>query len=63
LKASLSAPEISSLVTRCGYDAALGRMADRDRPSLESGIVALFDGRVEGVHVDVDDPANPPLVH
>ena len=31
--------------------------------SLKSGIVALFDGRIEGVHVDVDDPANPLLVH
>jgi hypothetical protein len=34
-------------------DAALGRVADRDRPSLKIRIVALFDGRIEGVHIDV----------
>jgi hypothetical protein len=26
-------------------------------------VVALFDRRIERVHVDVDDLANPPLVH
>jgi hypothetical protein len=33
-------------------------MADGHRPSPEIGIVPLFDRRVEGVHVDVDDFAN-----
>jgi hypothetical protein len=34
----------------------IGRVADRDRSTLESGIFVLF-------HRRMDDPANPPLVH
>jgi hypothetical protein len=33
-------------------------VADRDRAPTERGIVALFHGREEGVHVDVDDLAD-----
>jgi hypothetical protein len=32
--------------------------ADRDRLTLERRIVALFDRRVEGIHVDMDDLAD-----
>jgi UDP-N-acetylmuramyl tripeptide synthase len=38
-------------------------MADCDWLTLEGRIVALLDRRVEGVHVDVNDLANPPFVH
>ena len=38
-------------------------MTDRDRPAFESGVVTLLDGRIEGVHVDVDDLADPLSVH
>ena len=41
-----------------GDDAALvGGSADDDGASAEGGIVADFDGREEGVHVDVEDGA------
>jgi len=36
-------------------DAALARSADRDRLAALFGIVALFDGCVESIHVDMDD--------
>jgi hypothetical protein len=35
-------------------------MADRHWLTLEGRIVALLDRRVESVHVDVNDLANPP---
>jgi hypothetical protein len=63
LKASLSAPEASRLVTRGSNDAAFGWVADRHWSTPESGIIALFHGRIEGIHIDVDDLANRPLVH
>jgi hypothetical protein len=37
------------------HDAALAGAADGDRFAAEIWIVPLLDGRVEGVHVDVDD--------
>ena len=50
--------ELSSLVARGRDDAAaLGIPADGNGPSPERGIVALLDGRVEGVHVEVEDAA------
>jgi hypothetical protein len=36
-------------------DAAFARSADRNRLATQLGIVALFDRRVERVHVDMDD--------
>jgi hypothetical protein len=33
-------------------------VADRNRPPAKRRIVALFDRRIEGVHVDVDDLAH-----
>ena len=55
--------ETSRLVARRGNDAAFGRIADRHRLAFEGRIVALFDRRIERVHVDVDDLAHPPFVH
>ena len=44
------------LVARRGHDApALGRPAHHDGPAGERRVVALLDGRVERVHVDVED--------
>jgi hypothetical protein len=63
LTASPSDPETSRLVARRGNDAAFGRIADRHRLALESRIVALLHRRIERIHVDVDDLANPPFVH
>jgi hypothetical protein len=34
-------------------------VADRERAAAKAGIIALFDRRIEGVHVDMDDLANP----
>ena len=38
-------------------------MADCDWLTLEGRIIALLNRRVESVHVDVNDFANPPFVH
>jgi hypothetical protein len=38
-------------------------MADCDWLTLQGRIIALLDRRVESVHVDVNDLANPTLVH
>jgi hypothetical protein len=38
-------------------------MADCDWLTFEGRIVALLDRRVESVHVDVNDLANPPFGH
>jgi hypothetical protein len=32
-------------------------VTDRERTSAKAGIVTLFDRRIEGVHVDMDDLA------
>ncbi len=55
--------EASRLVTRRSNHAPLCWEEDRHRSTHDSGIVALFDRRIERVHIDVDDLANPPLVH
>ena len=52
--------ELAGLVAGGRHDAPLARPADCDRLAAELGIVALLDGRVEGVHVDVDDLPLPP---
>ena len=50
--------ELPRLVARRRDDAAtFGAAADGDRLAAQLGAVALFDGRVERVHVDVKDPA------
>ena len=44
----------------CGRDdaAAIGPAADGDRLAAQRRIVALFNRRVERVHVDVEDAAH-----
>src|SRR5208283_1628674 len=49
--------EGARLVTRCGNHAPLGAVADGDRTASKLRIVALFDRRIERVHVDMDDLA------
>src|SRR5438067_10659170 len=41
-------------------DAALARSANRDRLSAQIRVIALFDGCVESIHVDMDDLARAP---
>jgi hypothetical protein len=36
---------------------ALARSADRDRLAAQLRVIALFDGCVESIHVDMDDLA------
>ena len=43
------------LVARGGYHTSCAATANGDRPTPQSRIVALFYGRIESVHVDVDD--------
>jgi hypothetical protein len=38
-------------------------MADCDWLTLQGQIIALLDRRVESVHVDVNDFANPLFIH
>ena len=49
--------EAPGLVARRRHDAALARAAHRDGLAAQGGVVALLHGRVEGIHVDVDDLA------
>jgi hypothetical protein len=46
------------LVARCGHDASFGTVANRDRAAPKVRVVALFNRRIERVHVDVDDLAH-----
>ena len=50
--------EDAGLITCCRNHAPLGTMAYRHGAPLERRIVALFDRRIERVHVDVDDLAH-----
>jgi len=54
--------ERARFVTCRRDDAAFARSADRHRFAAQLGIIALFDRRVERVHVDMDDfaEAAPP---
>ena len=45
--------ELTGLVARGRHDAALAGSADGDRLAAKVGIVPLFHGCIEGVHVDV----------
>src|SRR5262249_59747842 len=49
--------EPAGLVARGRHDAALARATDRDGLAAELRIVPLLDGRVERIHVDVNDLA------
>ena len=51
--------EFSRFIARRRDDTALARSANGDRLAAQLRIVALLDGGVEGVHVDVDDLALP----
>ena len=53
--------EGAHLVARGQHHAALRVAADDDRPAAQLGPVALLDGRVEGVHVHVEDGAHAAL--
>ena len=55
--------ERARLVARRRDDAALvGVAADGDRLAAQRRVVALLDGRVEGVHVDVEDAPHAAVV-
>ncbi len=45
------------LITRGRHDPARSRATNSDRNPAQRRIVALFHGRVESVHIDVDDTA------
>ena len=47
--------EPARLVARRRHHPAFPTAADRHRPAAQARVIALLDGRVEGVHVDVDD--------
>jgi hypothetical protein len=49
--------KLPCLVACRGHDAALARSADRDRLAAQLRVVALFDGCIESIHVDMDDLA------
>ena len=49
--------EFSRFIARSRHDAALALAADRDWLAAQFGAIALLDRGVEGVHVDMDDPA------
>ena len=55
--------EGARLVARRGHDPPLGAVSDRDGTPSKRRDITLFDRRIERVHVDVDDLANPPFVH
>ena len=55
--------ELAGFVAGCSHDAALTGSADGNRLAAEIRIVPLFDRRVEGVHIDVDDLALAAFVH
>src|SRR6185503_4418159 len=54
--------ELARLVARRRNDAALRRIAaDRDRLAAQRWIIALLDGRVERVHVDMKNSSHTPV--
>lgn len=48
-------PERAGFITGRGHDAARSVIAHSDGPPPEFGTVALFDGCVESIHVDMYD--------
>jgi hypothetical protein len=55
--------ELAGFVARRRHDATLAGSADGDRLAAKLRIIPLFDGCVEGVHVDVDDLPLAVFVH
>ncbi len=51
------APEDSRFVGGCSDDTSWAIASDEDGLASAFGVVALFDGGEEGVHVDVEDGA------
>jgi hypothetical protein len=51
--------EAPRLVAGGRHDAALARAADRDRLAPQLGIVPLLDRCIEGIEIDMHDPALP----
>ena len=47
--------KLPRLVACRSNDAALARAADRDRLAAQIRVIALFDGCVESIHIDMDD--------
>ncbi len=47
--------EVAGFVRGGANYASTAEPADDDRPPAELGAVALLDGRVKGVHIDVQD--------
>ena len=47
--------ELARLIAGSGDDTSLVGMTDGDRLAAQFGIVALFNGGVEGIHVDMYD--------
>ena len=47
--------ELARLIAGCGDDTSLVGVADGDRLAAQFGIVALFNGGVEGIHIDMYD--------
>ena len=48
-------PEPPGLVAGRRSDAAVGSTAYDDRSATQAGIVSLFDRRIEGVHIDMQN--------
>ena len=56
-------PKAPRFVTRRRNHASLRRIADRHRSIFKIQVIALLDGRIESIHVDVNDLVNPPFFH
>ena len=56
-------PKAPRFVTCRSNHASLRWVADRHRSILKIRVVALLNGRIESVHVDVNDLADLPFVH
>ena len=48
-------PELPRFIACRRDDAAFARSANRDWLAAQLGLIALFDRRVERVHIDMDD--------
>ena len=57
-----SHPKLAGLVACRCHHSAFARSADGDRLAAKLRIIALLDGRIEGIHVDVDGLSLPELI-
>ena len=57
-----SHPKLAGFVACRCHHSAFARSADGDRLAAKLRIIALLDGRIEGIHVDVDDLSLPELI-